>query len=101
MESIKIDWKSNAEKCFFQSHMSIEDTAAYVGVSRQSVSGYLKSLPGYAEEKESRKARNQEKRKEYKKEKNREYRAMSAVTTETMRREHDIAALILSREKYH
>ena len=101
MESVKSDWKSIAEKCFFQSHMSIEETAAYVGVSRQSISGYLKMLPGYADEKESRKARNLEKRKEYKKAKNREYRAMSAVTAETIRREHDIAALILSREKYH
>ncbi|MGN1144925.1 MAG: hypothetical protein ACI4R5_00635 [Acetatifactor sp.] len=61
----------------------------------------MKKLPGYASERESRKAQNHARRKEYKKEKNKQYRAMSAVTSETIRREHDIAALILSREKYH
>ena len=40
----------------------------------------------------------------YKTEKQRQYRAVSgimAVTAETMRREHDLAALELSREIYH
>lgn len=66
-----------------------------------SVSGYLKRLPGYKDERDRRKRQNAAARKEYKREKNREYRAMGAITAETIRREHDVAALILSREKYH
>lgn len=71
--------------------------------SRQSVSAYLKTLPGYREEKERRKAANAAKRRAYKTEKQKKYRAsgMMAVTGETLRREHDLAALELSREIYH
>lgn len=103
MESTKKDWKQEARDCFFESHMSIEDISSYIGISRQSISGYLKTLPGYKEEKERRKIVKRENRKEYKREKNREYRASygGGITAETIRREHDVAALILSREKYH
>lgn len=102
MERVRLGWEECAEKCYFESHMSIQSIAAYINVSRQSISAYLKKLPDYQKEKESRKAANAEKRKEYKRMKNREYRAaMGAVTQETMRREHDVAALILSREKYY
>jgi len=101
MESTKRGWKEEAVKGFFEDHLTIEEIAAGTGVSRQSISGYLKHLPGYQEEKARRKAANEVARKEYKRAKNREYRAMGAVTAETIRREHDVAALILSREKYH
>lgn len=102
MESKEIGWKKDAADCFFQSHMSIEDIAAYTGVSRQSISAHLKTLPGFLEEKERRKNVNREKRLQYKREKNREYRAsVGEITPETIRREHDVAALILSREIYH
>lgn len=96
-----MDWKEKAAGLFFESGMGIGDIAAYLDISRQSVSGHLKHLPGYAAEQERRKAANRVRRKEYKKVKNREYRACMAVTGETLRREHDIAALVLSREKYH
>lgn len=94
-------WRSAARTDFFDGHESIEEIARKTGVSRQSVSAYLKKLPGYREERERRKAQNALSRKDYKRQKNREYRAMGAVTAETIRREHDVAALILSREKYH
>ncbi len=97
----EMDWKEKAADLYFKSRMGISEIAAYLDISRQSVSGYLKHLPGYGAERDRRKAANSNRRKEYKKEKNRQYRACMAVTGETLRREHDVAALILSREKYH
>ncbi len=101
MESANKNWREMAEAAFFEQHLSIEKIASQVGISRQSISSYLKKMPGYHEERERRKTANAAARKEYKRDKNREYRAMGAVTSETIRREHDMAALILSREKYH
>ncbi len=97
------DWKSAAKRLFFEDKKTINEIAEETGISRQSVSGYLKKLPGYQEERDTRKAENAVKRKEYKKEKNRQYREdnKSLVTPETVRREHDIAVMILSHEKYH
>lgn len=97
-------WKEKAEEYFFESHLSIEEIAVLLDISRQSISFFLKELPNYQEEREYRKRVNQEKRKDYKKEKNREYRGESSVmkiTGESLRREHDIAVLLLSREKYY
>ncbi len=97
-----MDWKVLAARYYFDG-LSIEDVAVLVDKSRQSVSAHLKKLPGYREERERRKAANAKKRREYKTAKQRTYRAtgMMAVTAETMRREHDLAALELSREIYH
>ncbi len=96
-------WQELAKEYYFESHLSINDIAALTGVSRQSISGYLKTLTGFKKEKEKRKSENQGRRKEYKKEKNREYRSatQTPVTAESMRREHDLAALELSHEIYH
>lgn len=96
-----MSWKKKAEDLFFVSGLGTGEIAAYLGISRQTVSGYLKNLPGYAAERERRKAAGRERRKEYKRQKNRQYRGSMEVTGETLRREHDVAALILSREKYH
>lgn len=97
-------WKEQAARLYFDG-LGIEDTAILVGVSRQSVAAHLKTLPGYAEEKERRKRANVAARRAYKTKKQRQYRqessAMMAVTAETIRREHDLAALELSRERYH
>ncbi len=101
MESRDRDWRADAREQFFEGHKSIGEIARITGISRQSVSGYLKRLTGYKNERDWRKRQNADARKEYKREKNREYRAMGAVTAETIRREHDVAAVILSREKYH
>ena len=97
------DWKQKAEKHFFESHMKMGDIAALTGISRQSISAYLKNLDGYEEEKEYRKKETSRKRREYKTEKQREYRAAVPmdVTVETMRREHELAAMELSHERYH
>lgn len=94
-----MDWKENAEKMYFDGS-SINDIADETGKSRQAVSGYLKTLPGYSAEKERRKLANKEKRREYKREKNKQYRIPVEITADTMRREHDIAAMLLSHERY-
>ncbi len=94
-------WKKKVEELFFVSGMGTVEIATYLGISRQTVSGYLKNLPGYDAERKRRKAAGRERRKEYKRQKNRQYRGSMEITGETLRREHDVAALILSREKYH
>lgn len=96
-------WKELAWSYYFESHMSINDIAAATGISRQSISVYLKNCKGLLREKQDRKEENGARRKIYKKEKNREYRsaARMPVTAESMRREHDLAALELSHEIYH
>lgn len=96
------DWKQTARELFFEGGCSVVQIAAYTGVSRQSIAAHLKNCDGYAGERDRRKAASAASRKEYKKAKNREYRAAGMeVTAETMRREHDTAAMILSRERYH
>ncbi len=96
-----MSWQEKAEDLFFSSGMGTGEISEYLGMSRQSVSAHLKNLPGYGAERERRKAVGRERRKEYKKQKNRQYRGGMEVTGETLRREHDVAALILSREKYY
>lgn len=95
------DWKKRAEELYFEEKKSMQDTAAAVGVSRQSVSAYLKNLPRFAQEKQRRKDENRTKRQEYKREMNRKYREeyRMRVTPETMKREHDIAVMLLSHER--
>lgn len=96
-------WKEEASQMFFQGGAAVGDISSATGVSRQSVSAYLKQQPGYGAEKQRRKENNALRRREYKAAKNREYRsaARDGVTAETMKREHDMAAAILSREKYY
>lgn len=97
------DWKKKAEEYYFESHLSISDIAALMEVSRQSVSASLKQHPGYWKEKERRKQEHAAGRREYKTRKQQEYRNRidMSITGETLRREHDIAAAILSREKHY
>ncbi|MCM1304582.1 MAG: hypothetical protein NC305_13370 [Lachnospiraceae bacterium] len=96
-------WKNDAFRMFFWEGKGINDIADATGVSRQSISGFLKQQEGYHKEKQRRREAGAARRKEYKKEKNRQYRsaARDEVTPETMKREHDMAAVILSREKYY
>ncbi len=98
------NWKEKAVK-YYHDGLGISDIALLLDVSRQSVSAFLKSQPGYREEKERRKKENARKRRIYKTDKQRSYRAGQGipmlVTAETMKREHELAALELSRERYH
>ena len=99
------EWKKEAEKYYFRHHMKISEIVELTGISRQSISEHLKGCPGYKAEKERRKKENKVRRKEYKKEKQRAYREEASITMqitgESLRREHDIAVMILSHEKYY
>lgn len=96
-------WKMRAKKLFFDEKRSLQEIAEETGISRQSISAYLNTLPEYQKERKERKEKNAIRRREYKKEKNRQYREeyRNRITPETIRREHDIAVMILSHEKYH
>lgn len=94
-------WKEKAKELYLESGMRVGEIAVCLEVSRQSVSGYLKSLPEYETERQRRKEAGALHRKEYKRKKNQEYRMQNTVTGETLRREHDVAAMVLSREKYY
>ena len=100
----KEDWKTRAETLFFREHRKINDICLAVGRTRKYVSSYLRGCAGYAEEKRYRERRQEEKRRRYRREWDRTNRgcrtADGPVTAETMRREHDVAARILSSERY-
>lgn len=96
-------WREDCFRMFFQDGAKITDISDATGVSRQSISAYLSRQPGYDKERQRRKDSNAVRRLEYKRQKNREYRSAvhDEVTAETMKREHDMAAAILSRERYY
>ena len=96
----KTDWKQEAASLFFRQGKSLVEIADLTGVSRKTLSFYLQTLPGYTAERERRKQENRRKRKEYQREWDRKNRRYTTVNAETMRREHELAVLILSREKY-
>lgn len=95
-------WRKKAESLFFDDKKSIVEIEKELKISRKTLSGFLKGCPGYREERERRKREHEAMRPAYKREWDRKHRPFSAgaVTGETMRREHDLAALELSRERY-
>lgn len=98
---MKEGWKKEAEEKYFVQHKKIGDIAEDIGVTRKYVSAHLSGCQGYREEKERRKQENLQGRKEYKRDwdsRNRSY-AMS-VTADSMKREHDLAVMELSHERY-
>lgn len=95
------DWKDKAYEMFFSDGLEINEIAILLEKSRRSIQGHLSTCEAYEHEKEKRKIAKREKRKEYKRQWDRDNRSKSdTVTAESMRREHDIAAMILSHEKY-
>lgn len=97
-------WKERAGE-YYRDGLKISEIAALLDVSRQSVSAYLKTMPDYGKMKDFRRREASAARRKYKTEKQRAYRSakegMMAVTAESLRREHELAVLELSREKYH
>ena len=95
------DWKEKAEEMFFNDGLEINEISILLDKSRRSVQGYLSTFPAYIHEKEKRSTAKREKRREYKRQWDRENRnRYDAVSAESIRREHDVAAMILSHEKY-
>lgn len=100
----KNDWKEKARE-YYSDGLKITDIEVLLGISRKSISTYLKGLPDYEQIKEMRRNESNKRRREYKTKKQKEYRKQNfsayTVTGESMRREHELAVMELSREKYH
>lgn len=99
------DWKEKAAE-YYRDGLSYTDIEALLEVSRKSVSSYIKNLPEYEQVQAERKRVSAAKRRAYKTGKQRQYRQQKspgagAVTGETLKREHELAVLELSRERYH
>lgn len=95
------DWKDKAYEMFFNDGLEINEIAILLEKSRRSIQGYLSTCEAYGHEKERRKIAGKIKRKEYKRQWDRDNRhRYDAVSAESIRREHDVAAMILSHEKY-
>ena len=101
-EQMKAEWKGRAEALFFVEKKSIVDIENEIGVSRKSISAHLRPCPEYEMERNRRKVANAANRTEHKRDWDRKNRPFSPgpVTQDTIRREHEMAVAILSREKY-
>lgn len=97
------NWREKAGE-YFRDGLSISDISILLSISRQSVAGCIKALPDYEKIMEKRKLLQEEKRKEYKRKKQSAYRSNESyamrVTGESLRREHELAVMELSRERY-
>lgn len=95
-------WKQQAVFLFFVEKKSVVEISDSLKISRKTIGGYLNSLPGYRNERQRRKADNAIKRKEYQRIWDREQRSerYTRVDGDSLRREHELAVLTLSHEKY-
>ena len=108
-----VNWKSEAESFYFTSGWSIARISEAIGVSTVSISKHLNSLPHYTAERERRKAQNQSRTeyfRDYKRKSREEAKGKTLTVTackinygvcaDTIRREHETAVRILSRERH-
>ncbi|MEY8322216.1 hypothetical protein AAK894_14280 [Lachnospiraceae bacterium 46-61] len=95
-------WQEQAKALFFMEKKSIQEISKIILKSKKSIYSYFKKLPEYKQEKENRKISNGKKRKEYQRQWDRQNRSdrYTNINEESMKREHDIAAMILSRERH-
>lgn len=97
------NWQDKAGS-YYRDGLKISEISLLLDVSRQSISKFLKTLPDQEQIRQQRKAESLKNRRKYKTKKQKMYRAAAsilAVTPESMRREHELAAIELSRERYH
>lgn len=101
--SVKM-WQERAKALFFMEKKSIKEISRLLLKSEKTIQNYLKKLPEYKQEKEKekRKKANRQNRKAYQKQWDRQNRVdrYTNISGESLKREHDVAAIILSREKY-
>lgn len=100
---METNWKDKAAS-YYRDGLKISEIVILLDVSRQSISRYLKTLPDLEKIRKQRKEEKARNRRIYKTEKQRKYRAadcIQTVTPESMRREHELAVMELSRERYH
>lgn len=99
-------WRGQAYALFFVDHLAIKEICPIIRKTRKYVSEYLQSCEEYEAEKELRKKQNTDKRKEYQREWDRANRSPSndygmKITGETLQREHELAVMELSAERYY
>ena len=95
-------WQERARALFFMEKKSIREISKMLFKSEKTIQNYFKKLPEYKQEKEKRKKANSQKRKAYQKQWDRKNRAerYTNISGESIRREHDVAAMILSAERH-
>ena len=95
-----LNWQDRANALFFVKKMSIVEINKRIGVSKKSITNLKKKQPNYKNEKERRKIENQKKHQEYKRQWSKINYYNNIIDGETLKREHDVAAYILSRERH-
>ncbi len=90
------EWQKAAEHLYFTEHKKIVEVAEIIGVTRQTVSRYLKSCPGWVKEQEARKHESAVRRKRQK-----ERWELFCRSEPNLKREHAQAVAELSAERYH
>lgn len=94
-------WREKAKKLYFLEKKTITDIAKELGKSRKTISLFLNSTKNIQEEKQKRKELSQKKKKEAKAAKRRNRSRTGEIHPGILKREHEIAVQILSREKYY
>lgn len=93
------EWQINALRLYFNEKKKINEVAAAVGRTRQTVSTFLRSIPEWSDEQQRRKEDSRTKRAKYKRLWDFHNRSQSEIS-ESVHREHIQAVAELSREKY-
>lgn len=92
-------WQTDALRLYFTEKKRINEVAAAVGRTRQTVSTFLRSIPEWSEEESRRRAKSSKERAKYKRLWDFHNRSQSEIS-ESVRRDHIQAVAELSREKY-
>ena len=98
-----MSWKEEAKMQYFNYNLSITEIARMTGKSRKSISAFLNTLNSLKPEKEKRKQVNLTERSKKAKEHMRDRRREShqnVVDGHLLRRDHETAVAILSRERF-
>lgn len=93
------EWQKNALRLYYEEKKKINEVAAAVGRTRQTVSVFLRSIPEWNDEQQSRKEDSKKKRAKYKRLWDFHNRSQSDIS-ESVNRDHIQAVAELSREKY-
>lgn len=97
------EWKRQAKALFFIDRLDIKEIAFIVHRARETVSRFLNDCEGYEAEMAMRKKQSAKNRKEYQRNWDRENRSSKTgdITGDSLKREHDQAVRILSRERFN
>lgn len=94
-------WHESAYDLFFGNHEDIKDIAVELGISRQTVSKYVKSCAAYNMEKQFRHKQSLQRQSNYKSEWYRSRKSIPDKVYDSLKLEHFEAVKVLSYEKYY